>query len=146
MKRKIPVSYKKAGDRMAGVLGEDVRLKCLHPGENDGGEADRNEDSLVVLVEYGAFRLLLTGDVGVDGEKEILARESISPVTVLKAGHHGSDSSTSEEFLRELDPDYVGFSYGRGNRYGHPAEAVVERCQTSGAKIMRQEKVVPLRS
>ena len=140
MKRKIPVSYKKAGDRMDGVLGEDVRLKCLHPGENDGGEADRNEDSLVVLVEYGAFRLLLTGDVGVDGEKEILARESISPVTVLKAGHHGSDSSTSEEFLRELDPDYVVFSYGRGNRYGHPAEAVVERCQTSGAKIYETGK------
>lgn len=93
-----------------------------------------------MLVEYGAFRLLLTGDVGVDGEKEILARESISPVTVLKAGHHGSDSSTSEEFLRELDPDYVVFSYGRGNRYGHPAEAVVERCQTSGAKIYETGK------
>lgn len=134
--RNIPVYYKAAGDQSEKNLGDSVNLRYLHPDKHtDGQPSDRNEDSLVMMVEYGAFRLLLTGDVGIDGENEIMEREDISKVTVLKAGHHGSETSSGEKFISMIKPSYVVFSYGRGNRYGHPAKTVVERCQMEGAEI-----------
>jgi len=79
----------------------------------------------------------LTGDVEREGELELLHRGTLETVTALKAAHHGSASSTTEAFLKTLDPDYVIFSYGAGNRYGHPADVVVGRCEASGADIRK---------
>lgn len=120
------------------IFGENLRVDCLYPLQDfAGGAADRNNGSLVLRLEYGEFRLLLTGDVEREGELELLRRGTVETVTVLKAAHHGSASSTTEAFLKALDPDYVVFSYGAGNRYGHPAEAVLERCEGAGADIRK---------
>ena len=114
-------------------------VSCLYPFP-DTICADRNSESLVFLLEYGRFRLLLTGDLETDGENEILAAGGIGQVTVLKAGHHGSNSSTGEAFLETVRPEFAVFSYGEGNRYGHPAKEVKERLLAHGVRIFETAK------
>lgn len=88
-----------------------------------------NNDSLVLLMKTGDHRILFTGDLEAQGEKELLATygEELAKITVLKVGHHGSKTSSTEEFLTKLDPKLSIFSTGHDNRYGHPSEEVVER-------------------
>lgn len=130
----IPVIYAGTGDRLSGILGDDVDVICLYPEKGMRGK-DRNDSSLVLKISYGNFSVLLTGDVGTEGELVMAKSGELMPVTVLKAAHHGSASSTCQEFLDLVWPAYVVFSSGRENRYGHPSEQVVERCRESGAGL-----------
>lgn len=129
--RDIPVVLKHAGESMDGVLGEDVKIRCLHP--YGPGNGDRNENSLVLQVEYQEFRMLLTGDAGEIAEARMLQQEVLGPVTVLKAGHHGSATSTGRGLLEKICPKHVILSYGEGNSYRHPSARVVEECRNMGA-------------
>ncbi len=88
-----------------------------------------NNDSLVLYLEHEEFRALFTGDLEESGEKLILQTygETISPITLLKAGHHGSKTSSSIEFIDALRPVLTVFSAGKDNRYGHPSKEVVQR-------------------
>lgn len=132
----IEVLKVSAGEWLREYLGGEIRMRCLHPSADDvEGSFERNEDSLVLELVYDDFRLLLTGDLDQNGEEAILRRETLSKVTVLKAGHHGSASSSGEAFLESLQPSSVVFSYGRENRYGHPSDEVIERCRSLGADI-----------
>lgn len=133
-KRNIPVMYAGAGDRLDGVLGNTTDVFCLYPEKGMRAE-DRNDSSLVFRINYRNFSMLLTGDVSMDGELVMERGGKLEPVAVLKAAHHGSASSTCQEFLDLVRPAYIVFSYGRENRYGHPSGEVVERCRQSGAKI-----------
>ena len=133
--REIPVRYLRSGENLE-LPGSDAEIRCLYPDAGSSVE-DRNNGSLVLQLKYGAFSMLLTGDVELEGERILLQRGELEPVTVLKAAHHGSASSGSQEFLQAVDPDYVIFSYGAGNRYGHPANIVVERCEEMGAQSYR---------
>lgn len=130
------VVYAKSGDEFSGFLGKDVKITCLHPGEGKACE-NRNEESLVLEIRCGGFGLLLTGDVEEGGERAMEKDRKLAPVTVLKAAHHGSDTSSKEEFIRAVNPLYVVLSYGEGNRYGHPAPDVVERLLRNGARILK---------
>ena len=147
----IPVRYGKTGDSFNGILGPDVEIICLYPQE---GEIirERNDQSLVFLIRYGEFRLLLTGDLEESGERRLMeasepesysgtfinkdTEEGLGPVTVLKAGHHGAATSSSMKFLEKISPKLAVLSYGRKNRYGHPAPDMVERLQSAGAKLL----------
>jgi competence protein ComEC len=88
-----------------------------------------NNDSLVLLLESGKFSVLFTGDLEADGEEELVDRygAELKDVSVLKVGHHGSKTSSSELFLNALSPALSIFSAGRDNRYGHPSKEVVGR-------------------
>jgi len=131
--RGISVSLKKRGDRLDGMLGENTEIECLHPSSDEG--YDRNENSLVIRIEQGDFRMLLTGDAGMEAEKYMLRETDLKPVTVLKAGHHGSATSSGEEFLDVIRPQYAVLSYGKGNSYGHPDASVLERLEGVGAAV-----------
>lgn len=133
--RGISYRYLQAGEYLE-LTGTEAEIRCLYPGTGVSGE-DRNEGSLVLRLEYGAFSILLTGDVEQAGEEAMLKAGALEPVTVLKAAHHGSASSSSRYFLEAVEPDYVIFSYGAGNRYGHPAELVVERVRKMGVTEYR---------
>ncbi len=97
---------------------------------------DINEDSIVLLVRYGGFEALLTGDIGLPAELALQGR--IGRVDVLKVGHHGSKGSTGEEWLEELAPSTAIISVGL-NRYGHPAAGVIERLDRHGVSVWRTD-------
>ncbi|MBI1967137.1 MAG: DNA internalization-related competence protein ComEC/Rec2 [Gemmatimonadetes bacterium] len=99
---------------------------------------DANEHSVVLRVTYGGVRLLLTGDAGVPVEARLAGR--VGAVDLLKVGHHGSRSASSEEWLAELRPAWAVISVGRRNRYGHPAPEVLERLAAQGVTIFRTDQ------
>jgi len=86
---------------------------------------DTNEGSLVVEFDVNGWCFLFPGDIGEKTEREIL--EQWNDVDVLKAAHHGSGYSTSEEFLKKIQPELAIISCGRNNRYGHPHKETLQR-------------------
>lgn len=88
-----------------------------------------NNDSIVLYLQQGAFRALLTGDLEEHGEQELihLYNKQFADMTLLKAGHHGSKTSSIEPFVELLRPELTIFSAGLNNRYRHPHDEVVER-------------------
>lgn len=132
--RGIPVVYGKRGDRFPGILGEKTSIRCLSPPEGRSF-GDRNDESLVLELRYGNFSLLLTGDVGKEREREMEKAGLLAPVTILKAAHHGSATSSGREFLAAVEPKLSVISCGRENRYGHPSPEVVRALEELGAGI-----------
>lgn len=105
----------------------DVSFRYVYP-ERDAPYVD-NDSSLVLVVETPYREIWLTGDLEHEGEKRLLALEQRRPKkpVLLKVGHHGSRTSTSEEFLTFLQPGFAIVSAGKNNRYGHPHDDVIER-------------------
>lgn len=92
-------------------------------------EYEGNNDSLVLFVKHEAFRALFTGDLEQEGERELirLYNEELRNIDLLKAGHHGSKTSSTEEFITVTKPKFVVFMAGENNRYNHPHIDVVNR-------------------
>ncbi|CAN5777630.1 DNA internalization-related competence protein ComEC/Rec2 [soil metagenome] len=108
-----------------------VEIRILNPPPPDWErQRVRNDDSIVLQVDYGDVSILLPGDIGADSERTIVGPLQLRPTVILKAAHHGSATSSSDEFLEATRPDAVIFSSGRDNRFGHPAPVVVERFGT----------------
>jgi competence protein ComEC len=102
---------------------------------------DANEASVIVRVVMGGFAALFTGDASVQVESRLVREHGTAlRSAVLKAGHHGSSTSTSELFLRAVRPEAVVISAGSGNRYGHPAPAVMARLQAHGVRVLRTDR------
>lgn len=109
-----------------------LRLTCIYPYADTAG-ADRNGHSEVLLAEYGQCSMLLTGDVEEEGEAEITERwEPGRRIQILKAGHHGSSTSSSGAFLDAVAPQLAILSYGKDNSYGHPHEETLRRFEERG--------------
>lgn len=117
---------------------DGVALTVLHPDTAwaDWG-SDLNEDSLVLLVQYGSFQALFAGDAGFPAETRLRGR--IGAVDLLKVGHHGSAGSTGDEWLNELRPRAAVVSVGR-NTYGHPSPSAVARIGRAGADLWRTDQ------
>ncbi len=101
-------------------------LTCLAPSP-DALSGDKNEDSMVLMLRYGSFRMLFTGDLEGDAEAALAASGADLSCDVLKVGHHGSKGASSEAFLLAASPSFGIISCGKNNRYGHPAAAALER-------------------
>lgn len=121
-----------AGDSFAvgGVFHE-----VLWPAKDLKGFDNLNDRSLVILVTFGEFRALFTGDISARVEEELTKRGSPAGLSVLKVSHHGSKYSSSSEFLSSLDPVCAIISAGRRNPFGHPAGEVLDRMKESGIKV-----------
>jgi competence protein ComEC len=113
----------------------------------DEGPPD-NDSSLVLRLSYGGTAFLLTGDIGRKIEEEILASGIDVRARVLKAAHHGSDSSSSEAFLAAVRPEYIVVSAGRDNHSRLPHPDALARFEKSGARVLRtdQDGAVEFRS
>jgi competence protein ComEC len=98
-----------------------------------------NDGSLVIKITLGRTAFLLTGDVGAAAEQELLEAGLDLGSAVLKAGHHGSASSTSPAFLAAVRPKAVLVSAGEGNTYGFPSPEVLGRCRSAEAKVFRTD-------
>lgn len=103
------------------------------------GGSDTNDTSIVLMVTYGATKFLFTGDAEREAEQAILDSGADLSATVLKVGHHGSDTSTTYPFLREIMPEYAVISVGEGNSYGHPTDATLSRLRDAGVTVYRTD-------
>lgn len=103
------------------------------------GGSDTNDTSIVLKITYGKTSFLFTGDAERDAEQAILNSGADLSATVLKVGHHGSDTSTSYLWLREVMPDYAVISVGKGNSYGHPADDTLSRLRDADVKTFRTD-------
>jgi competence protein ComEC len=111
-------------------------------------DTPRNNDSLVLRIRYGQRAFLLTGDVERPIEQWMLTENEIQPTDVLKVAHHGSKTSSTEEFLSALNPLFAVISVGSENSYGHPNQDVLDRLAQHGAVVMRtdQDGLVSIRT
>ena len=100
---------------------------------------DPNDTSIVMKVTYGETSFLFTGDAERTAEADILDAGYDLSSTVLKVGHHGSDTSTSYPFLREIMPEYAVIQVGKDNSYGHPTEDTLSRLRDAEVKVYRND-------
>jgi len=100
---------------------------------------DTNDTSIVLRIDYGETSFLFTGDMEKGAEADLMESGANLKATVLKAGHHGSDTSSSYPFLREVMPEYVVISVGEDNSYGHPSDEVLSRYRDLGAEVYRTD-------
>lgn len=115
-------------------LGGGVVLDLLWP--PPAGASEINAQSVVARLTDGYHVFLLTGDAPAVVEKTLLKSGAPLMAQVLKVGHHGSRTSTDQQFLTAVAPRYAIISAGRDNRYGHPHREVVERISQQGADLL----------
>jgi competence protein ComEC len=84
--------------------------------------------------------MLLTGDVGREVEQALIPALDLLPTVVLKSPHHGSGTSSSQEFIDAVKPDVVVIGVGRANPYGHPLPYVLDRYAKAGARVLRTDR------
>ncbi len=120
-------------------LGADVEIEILSAGDLPGSDND-NDESIVMRLVYENFSLMLTGDAEQTAEGALLNSGKDVQSAVLKAGHHGSNSSSSREFLKAVHPQIVIIS-GGGERYDHPHEEVLARITETGAAVLRTDEL-----
>ena len=102
-------------------------------------DSDTNNTSIVLKVQYGETSFLFTGDAEREAEQAILNSGADLSATVLKVGHHGSDTSTTYPFLREIMPMYAVISVGKGNSYDHPTDNTLSRLRDADVTIFRTD-------
>ena len=98
---------------------------------------NENDNSNVIYTELNGYKFLFMGDASVTTEKEILDKYNLTDIDVLKVGHHGSKTSSSIEFINEINPKYSIISVGKKNRYGHPNKEVLDNLNDS--KVYRTD-------
>ncbi len=135
----VPWHEGRAGDS---IYLDGMALRVLAPdrGAEGSGWENNNDASLVLEVRLGEFTALLTGDAPGDSEKRFLPRVLSSRVQVLKVGHHGSTTSTTDELLDRVRPEVALISVGRGNRFGHPDPEILHRLKGRGVPVHRTDQ------
>jgi beta-lactamase superfamily II metal-dependent hydrolase len=137
--KRVPVRVLEAGQSIRGLGG--TTIEALNPGAG----FDDNNASLALLLDHGDVEMMLTGDIEAPAEREIVESGLARDVEVLKVAHHGSRSSTADEFLQAFRPEIALISAGRSNRYGHPSPVVVDRLKRRGIAIARTDQLGSIR-
>ncbi|MGB9977332.1 DNA internalization-related competence protein ComEC/Rec2 [Thermovenabulum sp.] len=100
---------------------------------------DENDASIVLKMDYKGFKILFTGDLSVEGEKLLLQQKADLKANVLKVGHHGSKTSSSQEFVKAVSPQFAVISVGENN-FGHPSEDVLNLLKKQKISILRTDE------
>jgi competence protein ComEC len=127
-------------------LGGGALLTVLAPSEpfftkeqmRTGGN-EPNANSIVLRLDYGSFSMLLAGDAEEQTEHRLMTKEVDLQTRVLKVGHHGSKYASSADFLQRVKPEIAIVSCGAWNRYGHPAQSVLDRLKAANVKLYRTD-------
>lgn len=138
--------YEKAQAGTTYDLGAGARLTVLAPTEplftkeqvKTGGNLP-NANSIVLRLDYGDFSMLLPGDAEEQTEHRLLTKDLNLKVRILKVGHHGSKYATAQDFVDRVKPEVAIISCGEWNRYGHPAQAVLDRLRAANTKLYRTD-------
>lgn len=159
--RELWVSLDAHADAFAALLAEarslGITVRHLHAGQTvawgdeliavlspepayNNPAAPKNDDSLVLHVQYGQASILLEGDAEAPSERAMLAAHAIEPVTLLKVGHHGSLTSTTPEFLAAAAPHSAVISTGLNNHFGHPRPEILNRLAARHTLMYRTDE------
>ncbi|PFK46863.1 competence protein ComE [Bacillus cereus] len=133
-KRGIPFVRVKQGQYIP--LDPQVSIQVLNNGKS---KDENNESSIILKVRYNKADFLLMGDADIQTEKKIIKQYDVH-ADVLKVGHHGSYTSTSEQLLEKANPQFAILSYDKKNPYGHPHQSVVKRLKRHGVMIYTTDK------
>ena len=117
----------------------DSQFRVVHP-EKKIIEKITNNDSMVLVYDYKDYRILYTGDIEREAEKEIIERGEDIRANILKVAHHGSRTSTTQKFLKFVSPEIAIISVGEGNRYHFPSKYVLKRLKNKVKKVFRTDK------
>ncbi len=114
-----------------------IKLKFISPNKNFD---DENENSFVILIEFGEVKALFTGDIEKRAETDILSRNIDISADILKVPHHGSRTSSSLNFLNAVYPSVAVIQSEKDNKYGHPHDETLERLERIECKILRTDE------
>ena len=123
------------------ILGGGAYFEVLFP-DRDVSSVSTNDGSIVGRLVYGKTSIMFTGDAPQNVEKYLVALDGTHLKSdVLKTGHHGSHTSSSEEFVGFISPTYAVISDGKGNSYGHPHKETLATLEKFGVKVLRTDQV-----
>ena len=128
------IMYVKKGNKFK-IANLDIEI--LHPNNNFIAENTLNNNALVCKINYYNFKMLFTGDIEKIAENQLLDEELSADL--LKVGHHGSKTSTTQEFLNKVNTQIALIGVGENNKFGHPNDDVIKRLQEKGIKIFRTD-------
>lgn len=120
-------------------LGKNTKVQVFSPKE-DFKDKDLNNYSPIMKITYGKNSFLFTGDAETPVEEYVLSKGYNISSDVLKSGHHGSKTSSSEKFLQKVDPSVTIISCGTNNKYGHPNKETLEKLSKVKSKVYRTDK------
>ena len=128
------IVYMDVGDK---ICSQGMEIQCVGPlvEENTTIQGDKNDISLVLLLEYQGFRALFAGDISTEMENALCENGNIGEVDLVKANHHGSNYSNGELWYTYTSPEYIVVSCGRDNIFGHPGSKAVARMKDCQAEI-----------
>ena len=142
--KNINLIYVKMGDTLN--IDKNLKFIVLWPGEEFVGNEDLNNNAIVFKLEYGnSFSMLFTGDVEKIGEEKLLSNLKkfdylkILKSDILKVGHHGSKTSTTDKFLDAVSPKIALIGVGENNKFGHPNDEIIEKLKNKKIKIYRTD-------
>lgn len=121
---------------------KDFKLEIISPNIKDLGSA--NHTSIVSILKYGKYRFIFMADADKETERILVSKgyfdDSSKYIDILKLGHHGSDTSSSEVFIKKIKPEYCIFSVGKDNSYGLPDESVLDLAKKYCKSIYRTDE------
>lgn len=146
-KKNIKIIVVERGDKLK--IDKRTEFEILHPGERflDDGKGGLNANAIVCKMNYKlnngkTFSILFTGDIEVEAEKEL---EQVYgkklKADILKVAHHGSKTSSREEFIKLVSPKIALIGVGENNKFGHPADITLERLEKENVKVYRTDKM-----
>ncbi len=135
--RKIKVTFVKQGDKLN--IDTNINLKIFYPPENLEYD-DLNNNSIVLKITYNKFSILFTGDIE-KSEQNLLNMYKNNELksNIIKIAHHGSKTSSSQDFINAVDPEIALIGVGKNNKFGHPNKEVLERLKSINCKIYRTD-------
>ncbi len=126
-----------AGDTLIDLDG--LTFTAFAPEENLSDD-NLNNHSIVLKLTYKNNSFLFTGDAESGPEQSMIGKDYDLKSSVLKVAHHGSDTSTTDQFLKKVKPNHAVISVGSNNKYGHPDQTILDRLNNIGAKIYRTDE------
>lgn len=140
--KKLKVIIVEKGSRVK--IEKDLYFNILWPNKKQIEENVLNNNAMVMKMEYKKFSMLFTGDIEKIAEKKILEeydnKEKILKANILKVAHHGSKTSSTEEFIKLVDPKIAIIGVGKNNMFKHPSEEVIKRLEKDKIKIYRTDE------
>ncbi len=135
-KKKIIYKIPTSGDEI--LLDPNVQITVLHPPKNWKYRKEANDNSIVIMIHYNKIKCLFTGDIEKEVEKILLNNSSIES-TLIKIPHHGSDTSSSDKFIKAVNSKIGIISVGKRNSFGHPSMEVIKKYKDHNTKVSRTD-------